>query len=303
MAPEKLGFEEVIVLCPPHATTACGGPRGVLGDRIHQLVVLDALVRSGRALTIWPQDNLTETLFAGLQPQWMESLNSEIAEPATKVIGLFAMPDKGRSDLTDMDLLSLDRAARSRWGEAYHRPDYVDPGGASPIWKQQLNWLESLIGESLPDIKLPLLKVDSADSIPHTEGQRVILASPLSGGEKRAVSDDWWREFAQVLAPDVLVVPVMADEKERARAMFKGAENIQFTPGDIPSTVSLAFLADAAIGVDGGRLNVIAASRIDKVLGFYGIWPASAWALPNVVTCDLEMTPQAAGSALRSGWI
>jgi len=290
--------ESIIVLCPPHATTACGGPRGVLGDRIHQLAVLTALAGSGKALCLWPRDGLTESLFGALKPQWIDLFETDGVPPDAKVIGLFGMPENAQPESSNEALLDLDRLARQRWGDAYQRPDWIDPRSARPVWEQLTQWLETLLGERLPGIQLPLLPAVAWHQMVCAAGQKVVIVSPLAGAVKGAFADGWWRDFAQSCEPHRLVVPIMPEEEAEARQHFVGASNVSYVSGSIEMTAAMAMRADAAIGVDGGRLNLIAASRAGKVLGFYAAWPASAWALPNVQACDFSMRPEEAARAL-----
>ena len=172
------------------------------------------------------------------------------------------------------------------------QPVRLDPLGDIPIWLQLWNTFHPRQeAPALPwllpkrEAELRVSELLTREVAGWREGNRLLILSPFSGSPKKAVEDAWWREFISVRSDSFAVAPVYGcGELEKARLLFDGT-SVRVIEADLDQTIALGALPNSeVIGVDGGRLNLLAASRKDSVSAFYGIWPASAWALPNVRT-------------------
>jgi hypothetical protein len=117
----------------------------------------------------------------------------------------------------------------------------------------------------------------------------------MQGGQKRTVEAQWWTTLAKLFHYGVIIVPVHESEKKTAEMIFAGMQNVRVIALDLIRTAALAATPGVhVLGVDGGTLNLLAAASPTGVLGIYGDWPASAWALPNVVVRSADISPDEA---------
>ena len=277
----------VLVLCPPNITAPNGGPCGVLGDRLHQLPSLRACRRLFPEVVIWPRDPITEQIFGG--PFLADETEFD------RAICLFADPAQRPADCAQ--LVEAVAIARRVATSRCLLPARIDPRGERPVWRQLLDCIAPADDLTLP-VYVPseAAKTWAARFLTRIARDReVLLLSPFSGAPKYTVSREWWRALAGAFAPGIVLVPVQESEEPAAAEFFRGVDNVVIVVADIPQTAALAATPGLpVIGTDGGRLTLMAAARSEPVTGLFGLWPASAWAFPNVLAGDPRSTPEEA---------
>ena len=298
----------MLVLAPPNMTVPASGPSGLVGDRVHQTPALTAIYSRRRPLLLWPDDVVTRTFFSFQEVEFvpgqtasqaLEAIQDEEIEEAVALYSPTHSIPAGRE--ADCGLLREADAITTKLRGVRKRQCCLDPLGGTPIWRQLLSLVP--FEEALPPLPWlrPLEKaVAWAGEILsqnirdwNANGPLVIL-SPFSGSPKQAVEDAWWRRLADLLSGCSIVAPVYGNrELAEARHLFAGTAAVVIE-ADLDQTIALASLPNVGVfGIDGGRLNLLAASCKSRVHAFYGIWPASAWALPNVHALPPGLTPEA----------
>jgi hypothetical protein len=301
--------EPVLVLCPPNMTVPNDGPKGVLGDRIHQLPALKAATDVYDRTYVWPNDPVARAVFESLQAAFLPGKESakviELAKThgVGKVICLYADPSTcppGRVQDCEI-LVKCHEIATAVAPGNISMPNQLDPRGRVSLWKRLLMTVRPEVRQDLQWPTLPFLSPTSTGDRAWARDfvsqlaqpdEPVLVVSPLSGAPKGTVTPIWWEELVQLFHFGKIIVPVHDTEVARAETLFGGAQNVRVIAADISKTSSLAGVQGVhVLGVDGGRMNVLAASRSNGVLTIYGEWPAPAWAMPNVVTRGPDMTP------------
>ncbi len=181
-------------------------------------------------------------------------------------------------------------------------PEDLDPKGHIPIWRKLLATVRPRVKFDLQWPSVPFLVASkqhqswAEEYVNRIVGSKPLLVvSPLSGAPKGVVDDQWWRALAKRFNYGMIIVPVHEKEIDKAKALFGDLSNVTVMAADLAQTSALAAHPAAhVLGVDGGKMNVLAASKPTGVLGLYGQWPASAWALPNVIARDSQITPDEA---------
>lgn len=290
-------------------TAPRNGPNGFLGDRIHQLPAILVSCKMFDEVHVWPEDVITKQVFQFLNIQFTGQQKSNDFLSWTKrseintVICLYADPGKFQIPTNRQQdcglILECDRIARILTSAQIRRPRQLNPVGNTPLWKELVHTARLVAKSTLP--ALPFLvpsqhhKQQAKKTIRKIAGNdRFMILSPLSGGEKQAVSPVFWRNVASEFNGKI-IVPVYKDDVYRAKLLFKDHKNVIVLPSDIAEIAALSSIKDTPIlGVDGGPMNLLAASRAQGVLSFYGNWPSSAWALPNVKQALQGIRPKAA---------
>ena len=299
---------KVFVLAPSNMTVPASGPNGLIGDRVHQTPTIAALLEEHRDLLLWPDDVVTRAFFSRPGIHFVagrtaaEVVRALEGQGVEEIFALYSPVDSTSPDReADVEILRVAEAiARGLSGTRLHQPSVIDPLGETAVWRQ--------LWDSFPrrtDWKpLPWLQPAEKDvawardalagAFPSwTPGDLFTILSPFSGSPKKAVPDSWWQEFIRLQSHLPTVIPIYGDaEREKARLLFGGTSAL-IIEADLGQTMAFASLPKSeVIGIDGGRLNVLAASRKSKVYAFYGIWPASAWALPNTESLPLNSHPE-----------
>ena len=297
----------VLVLCPNNMTSPSNGPNGFLGDRIHQLPSVIVATQAYSQVFIWPLDPFTKQVFQFLPVKFIQKNTPEgVFREATNlgikmVIGLYAKPinlPTGREK--DCETVNLcHEIAEKVTPENVVIPNDLDPRGLIPIWQQLAITVRRQVNKKSKLPSLPFLSPTNeyrkwgVDLLNQKAKEKpVIVASPLSGGDKKTVNDQWWRELAKQYSHGHILVPVWEGYLQRANAIFGSQPNISVVSANIAQIAGLSSKNGVhVLGIDGGNMNVMAASRSTGVLTIYGEWPASAWAMPNVVVRDPSITP------------
>jgi hypothetical protein len=301
-----------LVLCPPNMTAPLDGANGRLGDRIHQLPAVRAVTHLGRTC-VWPGDDLARAVFRSLPVSYVEADGAHAVlawarrHAVRRVYCLYA-PPKTTPQGREQDCQCVQQCAAVALGLASSatvtQPADLDPVGRVPLWKQLLLAVQPDLERTLDWPRLPFLTPRREDRHWATEflerraqGRPVLLLAPLAGAPTTTVPDSWWRELAGRFAHGLLVVPVHHTELGRAFSILGAVPNALILAVNLSRTAALAAGGSVhVIGSDGGRLNLISAARTRPVLALYRRWPASAWALPNVIPRGPDLTP---GEALR----
>jgi hypothetical protein len=298
-----------LVLAPPNMTVPAGGPGGLVGDRVHQTPALTALYGRRRPLLVWPDDAVTRAFFSFPEIEFVPGQTAGRAGEAIRDRGIEEIaalysPTHSIPPGRDAEcglLLEADAITAQLPGVRKHQRA-LDPLGSTPIWRQLLSLVPSKDAPApLPWLRPREKAVAWAREMrsrkardPNPNGLLVIL-SPFSRSPKKTVEDAWWRRFAGLLSSCSIVVPVYGSgELAKAGRLFAGTA-AAVIEADLDQTMALASLPNVRVfGIDGGKLNLLAASCRDRVAAFYGAWPASAWALPHVQALPPRLTPEAA---------
>lgn len=303
--PPPLNTAKAFVLAPPNMTVPESGPNGFLGDRVHQIPAVAAISGSNSPTFLWPDDAATRAFFSLPNVRFVsgstatEAIAALQGESIAEIFCLYS-PLKSIPAGREADCKPLREAEliASHFPSAkVHRATRLDPLGAAPVWKQ----LRQQLGFQNPPPALPWLKPTPIGSewvsivlqrsfAGWLDDDSLLILSPFSGSPKKAVRDEWWREFVELLPGHRIVVPVHGQtELQKAHQLFAESHVLETS---IEQCISLAALPNARVlGVDGGRLNLLAASSQNPVHAFHGIWPSSAWALPNVQALPLTLGP------------
>lgn len=304
--------ETVLALCPANMTVGWDGPNGKLGDRIHQLPAVRYLMRVCKRVLVWPLDAVTRDLYADMNVTLLEeSVVTDVVgrcrqEGVNRIVGLHGgLPDSNISIQRAVDAggvqQCLDIVAGFYNGKRVVHPHPLDPRGHFPLWQALLGFSGEQIGIPLEagDRKLPFATANEigttwaqtvarADDDATNANSPFVIVSPLSAGglpvEEKAYTP-WWSELIERLgqAGWNVICPVLDHEVADAQALLGDHPHVTVNAADLAQTVALGSLTySVVVGIDGGRLNLLAASRAEPVIGLYGKWPASAWALPNV---------------------
>ena len=296
----------VLVLVPPNMTVPASGPNGFLGDRIHQFPSVHAVCARSARVLLWPDDAVTRAFFSFPNIRFvkgqtaLEACEAIREEKIEEVMCLYS-PSRATPPEREADCRLLREAEAIVCGlpaAGVQQPGRLDPLGAVPVWRQ----LRDSFDFKTDPLPLPWFE-PGADALSWTsdvvsdfhsrrETGPFLIISPFSGSPKKAVPDDWWVELVRSLPPFTVVVPVFGNaEMDKANRLFAGTGALVIE-ADLLQTIALSSLsASEVLGVDGGRLNLLAASQCRPVHAFFGIWPASAWALPNVQALPLDLTP------------
>jgi hypothetical protein len=289
-------------------TVPASGPSGLVGDRVHQAPALSVIHGRRRPLLLWPDDVVTRTFFSFPEVEfvpgqtagqaWEAIQNEEIEEVVALYSPTYSIP-AGRE--ADCGLLREADAITAQLRGVRKRQCCLDPRGSAPIWRQLLSLVP--LEDALPP--LPWFRprekavawageLLSRNVRNRNANDPLVILSPFSGAPKKGVEDAWWRRLADLLSGCSIVAPVYGNrELARAGRLFEGT-SVAVIEADLDQTMALASLPNVSVfGVDGGRLNLLAASCKSRVHAFYGIWPASAWALPNVHVLPPGLTPEA----------
>ena len=232
-----------------------------------------------------------------------QALDAVQHEKIEEVVALYSPTDSipaGRE--TDCELLLEADAITARLQGVQKRQCRLDPRGDTPIWRQLL----SLVLPEDAQPPLPWLyprekavawayEMLFQNDRNWKPNDPLVILSPFSGSPKQAVGDAWWRRLASMLSGCAIIAPVYGN-KELAQAghLFAGTD-VVVIEADLDQAIALASLPNVRVfGIDGGRLNLLAASCTGRVHAFYGIWPASAWSLPNVHVLPPGSTPKMA---------
>ena len=303
---------KVLILCPPNMTAPMNGPKGIVGDRIHQLPAVQEATSLFSEVFVWPEDAITRQVFQFLPKKFLQGkLPSEVVKEAlelgiNQLIGLYANPTTCLpSRMADCEMvLKCDEIAQEmkRSGASISIPIHLNPKGRIPLWRELLSTVRpqskmDLLWPTVPFFRpspeVCLWAEQYVDGI--AEKRPVLVVSPLSGSPKGVVDNQWWCELAQLFGYGKLIVPVHEREIKKAEEIFNGLPNVGIIGADLAQTAALASLHNThVIGIDGGIMNVLAAAKVTGVMGIYGEWPASAWAMPNVVVRDSDITPEEA---------
>jgi len=302
-----------LVLAPPNMTVPASGPSGLIGDRVHQTPALTAIHGRQRPLLLWPDDVVTRTFFSFPEVEFVpgqtasQALEAIQEEEIEEVIALYSPTHSipaGRE--AECGLLREADAITAQLQGVRKRQCCLDPRGDTPIWRQLLS-LVSFEGTLPP---LPWLRprekavawayeILSRNVRNWNPNDPLVILSPFAGSPKKAVGDAWWRRLVELLPSCFIVAPVYGNkELAKAKHLFEGTDAVVIE-ADLDQTIAFASLPNVSVfGIDGGRLNLLAASCKSRVHAFYGIWPASAWALPNVHVLTPGLTPEAVISKL-----
>jgi len=296
-----------LILAPPNATVPKSGPNGLIGDRVHQAPSFFSIYAKHRPILIWPDDVATRSLFSFPGVEFLSGNTAAEMLPALKEkmfseVFCFYSPTASIPPEREADchlLREADAIVSSLPGFKVSQPSRLNPLGSEPIWKQLFGTFSGQ--HELPRLPWFLPKEESiiwaagmsAEEFPGAqEPNPLVILSHFSGSPKKAVEDAWWRELVSLLSDFPVVTAVYGQsELEKAQLLFAGT-NVSVIEADLDQTIALGSLSNSiVIGIDGGRLNLLAASRKDPVYAFYGIWPASAWALPNVTVLEPGSNP------------
>ncbi|MEM9444535.1 MAG: hypothetical protein AAGA18_04205 [Verrucomicrobiota bacterium] len=294
-------MSRLLILCPSHMTRPLGGPKGILGDRIHQLAALQSITSINPNPLIWPHDNITKDLFSSISVEFIEGNQSDLRvalsrEDIFAVIGLFFPTQNCRKSLISdcHHLIELENMVNETVKAKFHLAQDIHPRGETPHYIQLIKLASRILKKELPDISLPLVKSPLNPTPSKSHG---ILLSPLSGSPKHAISKPWWQSFAKLTEHQTnLLIPILPQERENTQRIFEDFDHITIVEASLLETVAIASEGMPTIGIDGGRLNLLAAGRTleQKVVGIYGDWPASAWALPNIIPKTQSLKPEEA---------
>ncbi|MDI7277095.1 MAG: hypothetical protein QME94_14060, partial [Anaerolineae bacterium] len=299
-----------LVLCPPNITAPLYGASGRLGDRIHQLPAVRAAVDLEEHAYLWPADDLGRQVFRGLPAEFIHTDDpAEVVRQAracgvTRVVSLYTPPKTipmGR-ELDCERLVQCDQIALALQPVLQHGPLELDPKGRVPLWRRMLLAVTPGFEKSLAWPEPPFFAPRPEDRAwaeayvgECARGRPVLLVAPLAGTSEGSVADWWWRDLAERFGHGWIIAPVHTDELAKAREMLGPGANVTVLEADVSRTAALAALRGVhVIGIDGGRLNLMAAARSAPVLAIFRLWPASAWALPNVIVRDTSLSPQEA---------
>lgn len=290
-----------LVLTPPNMTAPLDGPNGVLGDRIHQLPTVTAVSRRFARTLVWPNDIQVQQLFQFVPVEFVRATTTTevIAEcrraGVSQVFCLYADASDCHPARAECALLRQcdEIAAALAHHASVHRPDpgMPHPQSATPLWRLLLRSAfpddaEPAAAGTAPFLALPAPYRVWADAFIEAQckSQATLLVSPFSGAPKWALDEPWWRELVEQFSVGQVLVPVYGDgEIQAAQRLFGTAPNVTVFEASIVKTAALATSPVVrVIGNDGGRMNVMAAAHPGAVVTAYGLWPASAWALPNV---------------------
>ncbi len=312
MLPENR-YSAALVLAPPNMTAPLGGANGQLGDRIHQLPAVRAVTEMARTTLVWPADILAREVFRSLPVTFVQEQDPQQVIAAAKrhgveMVACLYTPPKATPPGRERDCLPVcqcDEIALRLEPTRVFAPAVVDPAGRVPLWRVLLLAVRPDLEQSLAWPQLPFLLPEPADVawaeeflVRHAAGRPVLLLAPLAGSPEGSAPDDWWRELAALFYRRRIIVPVHDTEEESARRMLGGAANVQVVVAGVSRTAALAAGPGVhVIGIDGGRMNLMAVARTAGALAIFRCWPASAWGLPNVVARDIGLTPL---EALRS---
>lgn len=294
-------------------TAPLDGPNGLVGDRVHQLPAVTHVARRHSRTLLWPLDAVTRQLYGHLGVEFVDTLDAagvvEVARrvAVTRVFALF--PDPAPTPphrAADAAVVVLADAIAGTLGAdgdvTVHRARGLDPRGRVPLWRRLYACTDSDRAARFAWPIAPFLEPDAAArdwaraALNRAAGTSpALVISPFSGGDKNALTGPWWLRLASMFDGAVLV-PVYGDrEVRRARRLFTGVSNVQIVIADLAQAAALA--ADPrghVLGIDGGRMMVLAAASSRGALAVFGRWPASAWALPNMVVRDKQLTPDEA---------
>jgi hypothetical protein len=303
--------EHVLVLCPPNMTAPQNGPNGFLGDRVHQLPAVALATRLYSHVYVWPEDPVTREMFQFLPVNFIQAKETdEVTKQAaelkiTRSVCLYTdpstcVPERAKDCET---VKRCHEIAKRVTPTAFSMPEKLEPKGQVPLWRRLYATVRPKTTVDLHWPSVPFL-------MPGTEHQSwavgyvnliagdkpILIISPLSGAPKGVVDNQWWLALAKCFNHGVIIVPVHEAEVTKARAIFGDLQNVVVIAANIAQTAALAAFQGAhVLGIDGGKMNVLAASKPTSVLCLYGEeWPASAWAMPNVVVRDSNITPEEA---------
>jgi hypothetical protein len=255
---------------------------------------------------VWPDDVASRAFFSGPGERFIPGRTAEEAVRAlggNEVADVFCIYSPTCTIQAEREadcrlLREADEIVSRLAGGKVLQPARLDPLGDIPIWQQVWNTFRP----GREAVGLPWFRPGKAPAVwaravlagefpGWAEGDPVVIVSPFSGAPKKAVPDGWWREFAAGRADVPMVAPVYGEgEMEKGRGLFAGT-TVRVMEADLEQIIALGAMPNSeVIGVDGGRLNLLAASRAMPVQAFYGIWPASAWALPNVEALPLNIS-------------
>lgn len=315
---------KLLALCPPNMTVPVGGPNGFIGDRVHQLAAIRAGVRMYGCVHVWPCDRAARAILTIRGADFISAeCPDDVAAAAIRlgvdtVLCLYREPvdiPSGRQK----DCLLVSQCEQVVGLLRPHmknirRPEELDPKGNVFLWKRFLDVVcpETSGAGAVPT--MPILVPDGEAVSWATEflgsispGGGVLVVSALSGTPRapggadasRTVNDEWWRRLAGLFSGPI-IVPVPENDVPRAQAIFEGHSNVRIVATSIMQTAALAAAPGTRIlGIDGGGFNLLASACPRKVVGLYGVWPASAWAMPNVMPLDADdVSPPEALSAL-----
>ena len=181
-------------------------------------------------------------------------------------------------------------------------PKELDPRGRVPLWRRLVATVRPVVEHDLKWLAVPFLlpnaqaKIWAQDCVRHNaQGKPVLIVSPMSGAPKGTVVEQWWWTLAKRFDYGIIIIPVHQSEVTKVQTLFGNLQNVKVVATDIAQAAGLAAIEGVhVLGVDGGRMNVLAASRRTGALCIYGEWPASAWAMPNVVARESDITPDEA---------
>ena len=287
---------KVLVLCPPNMTVSYDGPNGQLGDRIHQLPAVNAATKIYSKVLVWPHDNFTSGIFRSLKLKFImsndiDAVRQEVsANSIDRCICLFSepinIPENRKNDAKKVEMAYEISRLFPRNNVSF--PEDLNPRGQAPLWKKLLASVDVELQNTLRWPALPFFKPTEEDKQWAQEmkseigkDKPVIIASPFSG-KPDETKPDFWKGIAAKIN-GVIFLPVHSLDMPRAQNLFGEFDNVKIIEADFSRQAALASLPGThVIGIDGGPMNVLAASRKEGVLAIYSNWPASAWALPNV---------------------
>ena len=295
---DSLPAPNTLVLIPPNATVPESGPNGFIGDRVHQAPAFFSICAERKAVLVWPDDVASRTFFSAPNVEFIPGRTAADLVRALKdnrLAEVFCLYSPARRIPPGRDAdcelpREADAIVSKLQGINVFQPSRLDPLGDIPIWLQLWNTFHGqrevlALPWFLPTREAALWVSEVLAKVfpGWRAGDPVVIVSPFSGSPKKAVQDAWWREFAAFRADYSILAPVYGDDElEKARILFGGTP-VRVIEAKLDQTIALGALPNSeVIGVDGGRLNLLAASREKPVHAFFGIWPASAWALPNV---------------------
>lgn len=288
------------MLAPSNITTPLGGPPGILGDRVQQLPSLLGIGSRHGPLLLWPDGPITRGLFALPHVVFATELSAPQRAHITDVFCLYSpAAQEPATAVGDQRLLHVaDRIVRTLPQARRHQPTRLDPRGDIPVWRQL--WEQLGLGQSVTNLPWRRPSPDAKDwlrdvltAMSWRPSQPFVVLSPVTGGDKHTVTESWWRELISLLRDVPVMVPIgQPRERQQAQDLTAGT-TARVIKADLDQLAALSAHPDAAVvGNDGGLLQALASARHGTVRAFYGAWPASAWALPNVQPLPLTTRPE-----------